>query len=231
MSNRNLMNRRLRTQVCAVAVVLIMVASAFVFVEIPDRSVGEPVSPTNHSITYHYDNIDTVNPVSVTYYGIAATEYNPEFWSGTVDGVSVSNWSGPSTGAIGISLSRTVIGAAADFTYHLKRTIEGDNQNVFVTVGNDFTATLVQYTNGGITYPLGTDVTIITLNGVVKDGVANSNGYKVQFPGSPEGQYQSHFDIVYEYDSSEQRHNREPCSRNRDPSRSSSSAGRSRPCR
>ena len=203
MAHRNqLMNRKLQTQMCAVAAVLIMVASAFVVIGSPDRSSADPAPSTEHSIAYHYDAGDTVSSVSVKYYGIAATEYNPEFWSGTVDGVSTGNWAGPSEDDLGMVLARSVIGNAADFTYHLKRIIDGSNQYVTVTVGDDFTVTLVQYADGAITYPIGEKGTILTLNGVEKEGKAYSNGYKVQFPGEPAGSFQTHFDIEYVYESS-----------------------------
>lgn len=60
-------------------------------------------------ITYHYGSgVD--RSVTVHYDGIAATEYNPEFWNGSVTGVSSqpANWVGPSTTISGISLQKTV---------------------------------------------------------------------------------------------------------------------------
>ena len=60
-------------------------------------------------ITYHYGSGDD-RSVTVHYDGIAATEYNPEFWNGSVTGVSSqpANWVGPETTISVIPFERTI---------------------------------------------------------------------------------------------------------------------------
>ncbi len=84
------MNRKLRTQLCAVAAVLLMVASAFVVISSPDRSLADstPVAVgstmNTQTVTYYptvSDMSSGTNGVSAQYYDIASSEYNPQFWN------------------------------------------------------------------------------------------------------------------------------------------------------
>ena len=96
-----------------VAVVLLLISS--LAPALSDISVAEDADPQQaqavtdgkHSITYHYLTGDVEssyegvipNPVTAYYYGIAATEYNPSYWKGTIDelaeGSSDNDWAGP----------------------------------------------------------------------------------------------------------------------------------------
>jgi hypothetical protein len=107
MANRNLMNRKLRTQLCAFAAVLLMVASAFVVISSPDRSLADstPVAVgstmNTQTVTYYptvSDMSSGTNGVSAQYYDIASSEYNPQFWnnSGKIS-QSIPNWTPPTT--------------------------------------------------------------------------------------------------------------------------------------
>ena len=101
------MNRKLRTQLCAVAAVLLMVASAFVVISSPDRSLADsaPVAVgstmNTQTVTYYptvSDMSSGTNGVSAQYYDIASSEYNPQFWnnSGKIS-QSIPNWTPPTT--------------------------------------------------------------------------------------------------------------------------------------
>jgi len=60
----------------------------------------------DQTIVYHYDSSDSVDSVSIGYYGIAATEYNPEYWSGTGNvGSNVANWIGPKADTVTETIS------------------------------------------------------------------------------------------------------------------------------
>ena len=82
-----------RNSILALIVLIVVLAFATVSVFSVEGAGGNNYDQT---ITYHYDSSDSVSPVNVGYYGIAATEYNPEYWSGTGNiGSNTENWVGP----------------------------------------------------------------------------------------------------------------------------------------
>ena len=82
-----------RNSILALIVLIVVLAFATVSVFSVEGAGGNDYDQT---ITYHYDSLDSVSPVNVGYYGIAATEYNPEYWSGTGNiGSNTENWVGP----------------------------------------------------------------------------------------------------------------------------------------
>ena len=64
----------------AVAAVLMMVASGLCVMERSNGSVSAANNGAEHSIIYHSNN-EAKKTKSVLYNGIAATEYNPEYWN------------------------------------------------------------------------------------------------------------------------------------------------------
>jgi hypothetical protein len=55
----------------------------------------------NGTVTYHANN-GTGNQLAVTYDGLVLSEYNPQYWAGTVDGADGEvNWTGPASNASG----------------------------------------------------------------------------------------------------------------------------------
>ncbi len=93
-----------RKAVIAAAMVVILLASSLglAFMGGSDISSADP-----QEITYNANN-GTGASYEVEYSGIASSEYNPEYWEGTVDGVSVENWKGASTSAALSSVPITI---------------------------------------------------------------------------------------------------------------------------
>lgn len=86
----------------AVALVAMMLAVAVLpFMPWPEGSSQNVYEGEQHTVTYTDPTEGTANgPVTVTYYGIASTEYNPEYWEShfvghTNDNTTPSNWKGP----------------------------------------------------------------------------------------------------------------------------------------
>jgi|GEM_PF-3919873 len=95
----------------ATLIVTLVVLSA-VIVPIQTGVFGDSESPMQaqgykHTITYHYSTTDVEKtPVTVPYSGIAATEYNPEYWDGTGNvPEGVHNWVGPSAQPLTVNTS------------------------------------------------------------------------------------------------------------------------------
>ena len=80
-----------RAQAAVLFVLFILLASTFFCMFVSDDLSGDPVD-RKQTITYHrnQDGSDTKS-LSVSYYGIAATEYNPEFWVETLTGINTKN--------------------------------------------------------------------------------------------------------------------------------------------
>lgn len=90
-----------RLGVFAVIAVLMMLSVAVVPLATSGPASSQTAAPSDdyagQDITYHYGSGDG-RQVTVHYDGIAATEYNPEYWEGTfasTSGTGTGNWIGP----------------------------------------------------------------------------------------------------------------------------------------
>ena len=105
-----------RKKIAVFIVVLLLVSS--VLIAFPRNGMVE--GATAHTITYHSGFVasgeSSEKTVDVTYYGIAATEYNPEYWSeslskllgqGDLDNGIAENWEGPAVdGTVNLTISK-----------------------------------------------------------------------------------------------------------------------------
>ncbi len=74
------------------ALLLLAVALAFVTVSVTDAASASE----DYDQYIVYEDPEGGNPdVTVGYYGIAATEYNPEYWKNTGNVGNHANWTGP----------------------------------------------------------------------------------------------------------------------------------------
>ena len=102
-----------RLGVFAVIAVLMMLSVAVVPLVTSGPASSQTAAPSDdyagQDITYHYGSEDP-RQVTVHYDGIAATEYNPEYWEGTFAPTSGSseNWIGPEVTYENLTFQRTV---------------------------------------------------------------------------------------------------------------------------
>lgn len=107
--------RRDKLYVLLVAVLLTISTVALALL-LPTQSTssGGMDSATHHQVIEYHSNNGSELSYSVDYYGIASSEYNPEYWAGSfsdVDGAIVQDWTGPAVeGTISIS------GVSLDFS-------------------------------------------------------------------------------------------------------------------
>ncbi len=103
----------------AIIAVAIFLASVFLLVFLPN---GMTEGTDVQTITYHSGFVDAGDSkektVGVNYYGIAATEYNPEYWSSSLADLddlgdlsgSTSDWTGPAVdGTIELSVNELTV--------------------------------------------------------------------------------------------------------------------------
>ena len=104
----------------AVFAVILLVASSLLLIFLPEDIMTEGAN--SHTITYHsgFTAVGDAGEktVGVKYYGIAATEYNPEFWSDSLEDLDdlgdltglTDNWNGPVVnGSIELSISEFIV--------------------------------------------------------------------------------------------------------------------------
>ena len=83
---------QLKRIVPAVFVVCLMLLSPLVLLtQSGDFGSGLDATEQKHKITYHYNPDGSGTSVGVYYYGIAATEYNPAYWTSSLDSIYAAN--------------------------------------------------------------------------------------------------------------------------------------------
>ena len=153
--NGILTGKRLLAILLAAAVVF----SACAILLSQDESNAEQLPNPDQIITYHYDKIDSgADPVSIMYWGIPSTEYNPQVWEGTVEEDyidsdsegDVVNWNGPNRE---LSFASSNVPLTVNVTGLIKVSFTVDNGvgKLSVFIGNDENpATVTNLSNSSV---------------------------------------------------------------------------------
>ncbi len=147
------LGRRTKAVISVLAVALLMLSAIVILTD-----DGGDVSAVNATITIgYYSDGATVNGgvnydsdlhdnyVSISYEGIASTEYNPEYWSGTGKvSDDIGDWTGPtnSSAPFDVKMTISITATAANTTYYVgppsgytvKSVDDGGDANVTVAI-------------------------------------------------------------------------------------------------